>query len=129
PAESGHRPSRAGPTEPPRTPAISRVSSGCALPENTFSSPKPVAMNGSPMNITPERLPPGLVSRNPERRSTTPRVGWGGRIRTFEYGIQSPAPYRLATPHRHTKPALRALPSALRAPGGGRPEPAAPADA
>src|SRR5207247_3696572 len=26
------------------------------------------------------------------------RVGWGGRIRTFEYGIQSPAPYRLATP-------------------------------
>src|SRR6476619_1988758 len=28
------------------------------------------------------------------------RVGWGGRIRTFEYGIQSPAPYRLATPHR-----------------------------
>src|SRR5205085_728117 len=26
--------------------------------------------------------------------------GWGGRIRTFEYGIQSPAPYRLATPHR-----------------------------
>src|SRR5439155_3978892 len=27
------------------------------------------------------------------------RVGWGGRIRTFEYGIQSPAPYRLATPH------------------------------
>src|SRR5436305_2830570 len=25
--------------------------------------------------------------------------GWGGRIRTFEYGIQSPAPYRLATPH------------------------------
>src|SRR5262245_18153468 len=28
------------------------------------------------------------------------RDGWGGRIRTFEYGIQSPAPYRLATPHR-----------------------------
>ncbi len=26
------------------------------------------------------------------------RSGWGGRIRTFEYGIQSPAPYRLATP-------------------------------
>lgn len=31
-------------------------------------------------------------------RSLTPS-GWGGRIRTFEYGIQSPAPYRLATPH------------------------------
>ena len=26
--------------------------------------------------------------------------GWGGRIRTSEYGSQSPAPYRLATPHR-----------------------------
>ncbi len=34
--------------------------------------------------------------RQPFRRE----VGWGGRIRTFEYGIQSPAPYRLATPHR-----------------------------
>src|SRR5439155_4477446 len=31
------------------------------------------------------------------------RVGWGGRIRTFEYGIQSPAPYRLATP-QHSRP-------------------------
>src|SRR5205823_657707 len=30
-------------------------------------------------------------------------VGWGGRIRTFEYGIQSPAPYRLATPQRVRK--------------------------
>ena len=28
--------------------------------------------------------------------------GWGGRIRTFEYGIQSPAPYRLATPQLST---------------------------
>ena len=26
--------------------------------------------------------------------------GWGGWIRTTEYGIQSPAPYRLATPQR-----------------------------
>src|SRR6476619_4806622 len=25
-------------------------------------------------------------------------IGWGGRIRTSEYGGQSPAPYRLATP-------------------------------
>ena len=32
------------------------------------------------------RLPTGL------------QTGWGGRIRTSEYGIQSPAPYRLATP-------------------------------
>jgi len=27
-------------------------------------------------------------------------AGWGGRIRTFEWGIQSPLPYHLATPHR-----------------------------
>src|SRR4051794_4654840 len=27
--------------------------------------------------------------------------GWGGRIRTSEYGIQSPAPYRLATPQQY----------------------------
>src|SRR5436305_6241959 len=32
----------------PRNVAISRASSGCALPENTFSSPNPVAMRGSP---------------------------------------------------------------------------------
>ena len=25
-------------------------------------------------------------------------IGWGGRIRTYEYRSQSPAPYRLATP-------------------------------
>src|SRR5947207_705951 len=27
-------------------------------------------------------------------------VGWGGRIRTFDWLIQSQLPYRLATPHR-----------------------------
>ena len=43
-------------------------------------------------------------SRQPSRR----RVGWGGRIRTFEYGIQSPAPYRLATP-QETRRRLRPL--------------------
>src|SRR5437899_9689707 len=82
-SESGNRRSRAWPTETPRKFAMSRVNSGCALPEKTFSSPNPVAMNGSPT------LSPSMT-----------QVGWGGRIRTFEYGIQSPAPYRLATPHR-----------------------------
>src|SRR5262245_13089260 len=80
---SGNRRSRDWPTWTPRNPAISRVRSGCALPENTFSSPKPVAMKGSPITVGPP------ISG----------FGWGGRIRTFEYGIQSPAPYRLATPH------------------------------
>src|SRR5712691_5966925 len=80
-SESGNRRSRAWPTDTPRKFAMSRVSSGCALPEKTFSSPNPVAMNGSPT------LSPSMT-----------QVGWGGRIRTFEYGVQSPAPYRLATP-------------------------------
>src|SRR6188472_3773015 len=65
---------------------MSRVSSGCALPEKTFSSPNPVAIVSSPITGQPSRF------------------GWGGRIRTFEYGIQSPAPYRLATPHRYCCP-------------------------
>ena len=30
-------------------------------------------------------------------------MGWGGRIRTFEWGIQSPLPYHLATPQRSTQ--------------------------
>ena len=31
-------------------------------------------------------------------------LGWGGRIRTFEYGFQRPAPYRLATPQYPARP-------------------------
>src|SRR4051794_33727087 len=85
---SGNRLSRACPSDTPRKAAISRASSGWALPENTFSSPNPTAMYGS-LNI---------ACRLPARAS-----GWGGRIRTSEYGIQSPAPYRLATPQRFVR--------------------------
>ena len=51
---------------------------------------------------------------HPTRATAAPATGldvngWGGRIRTFEYGIQSPAPYRLATP-QYTRG--RACPSA-----------------
>ena len=88
---SGNRRSRACPTDTPRNAAISRASSGCALPEKTFSSPNPVALKGSPITS---------LLRIHSRRS-----GWGGRIRTFEYGIQSPAPYRLATPHHAVRDA------------------------
>src|SRR5688572_3580685 len=35
---------------------------------------------------------------NVELRKITVEPGWGGRIRTFEYRLQRPAPYRLATP-------------------------------
>ena len=37
------------------------------------------------------------------RAAAQPRIGWGGRIRTFECGIQSPVPYRLATPHHRPR--------------------------
>src|SRR4029450_10877341 len=40
-------------------------------------------------------------------------AGWGGRIRTSEYGIQSPAPYRLATPHRLDVHGTSSLPGGL----------------
>ena len=33
-----------------------------------------------------------------------PKTGWGGRIRTFEYRLQRPAPYRLATPQHPGAP-------------------------
>src|SRR4029453_15419916 len=85
-SESGKRRSRACPTGTPRKAAISFASSGWARPEKTLSSPNPIPVNGSLMS------PHSCLAQNRT-------VGWGGRIRTFEYGIQSPAPYRLATPH------------------------------
>src|SRR6266511_1418496 len=50
--------------------------------------------------ISRQRTFPGQYGGR--RLASDPRhVGWGGRIRTFEYGLQRPAPYRLATPqHR-----------------------------
>src|SRR3989442_15602758 len=92
---SGKRRSRAWPTGTPRKAAISLVRFGWALPEKIFSSPNPVGMSPSPMR--------GRFTTVLERACFShhhgTRDGWGGRIRTFEYGIQSPAPYRLATPH------------------------------
>lgn len=35
---------------------------------------------------------------NPQYKNSVFTDGWGGRIRTYEYRSQSPAPYRLATP-------------------------------
>src|SRR4029450_933905 len=106
----------------PRKSAISRVSCGWALPEKTFRSPSPVDINPSPLSgllilpvpvddatrpqrknpSPPSRLPPlwrGSRLRTRFARAPARKLGWGGRIRTFEYGIQSPPPFRLATPH------------------------------
>ena len=82
-SESGNRRSRACPSDTPRNAAISRVSSGMRAARKHLQLAEP----GRHERITHRTC------------SSPPRVGWGGRIRTFEYGIQSPAPYRLATPH------------------------------
>jgi hypothetical protein len=37
------------------------------------------------------------------------KVGWGGRIRTYEWRDQNPLPYHLATPqHRKTQARMNA---------------------
>ncbi len=36
------------------------------------------------------------------------KLGWGARIRTWEWRYQKPLPYRLATPHRRHKAGVRA---------------------
>src|SRR5713101_3161721 len=71
----------ARPSGTPRKRAIDSPRTGCALPVKTLSSG----------DISSD-------SRSRPCRPPRPPVGWGGRIRTFEYGVQSPAPYRLATP-------------------------------
>ena len=99
---------------------MSFVSCGCALPEKIFSSPNPVAINPSPLRgrfITSRGPPPPLRRRRDSLhslacladarwRSQRANAGWGGRIRTFEYGIQRPAPYHLATPHHVSRTIL-----------------------
>src|SRR3990170_1259998 len=109
-SESGNRFSRACPGWTPRNSATSFANSGCARPEKSFSSPNPLAMNGSPIDVFVPGTPPAprsCFAGTPTPRSAASRIGWGGRIRTFEYGIQSPAPYRLATPQRNTASGLR----------------------
>src|SRR4030095_2880585 len=60
------------------------------------------------LHTPPPRIAVQARAARPERLTTSQGLctvfkaehlaGWGGRIRTSEYGIQSPAPYRLATP-------------------------------
>ena len=82
------RPGRRG------TPQSPRSSAGCALPEKSFSWPPFMPIAG-PLS----RSAPSSVDHRDDANDHRQR-GWGGRIRTSEYGSQSPAPYRLATPHR-----------------------------
>ena len=46
----------------------------------------------------------GTMSRDRWAPSPETSHGWGGRIRTFEWRIQSPLPYHLATPQGHDDP-------------------------
>ena len=87
---SGNRCSRACPTGTPRNSAISSVSARMRAAGEDFQlSAEPSSPAVAPVSDH-RQPPPGSSS------------GWGGRIRTSEYGIQSPAPYRLATPHRRS---------------------------
>src|SRR6186713_2599456 len=103
---SGKRRSRAWPKGSPSISAISFDSCGWALPEKIFSSPYPVATSPSPLSgrfITGSRLENRIASL----LFTQALTGWGGRIRTSEYGIQRPAPYHLATPQFDIVPVTR----------------------
>src|SRR6266851_9515703 len=42
----------------------------------------------------------GMTANEPGRRPEVPGDGWGGRIRTFEWRLQRPLPYHLATPQQ-----------------------------
>src|SRR5688500_757866 len=66
-------------------------------------------MSLKPYDFSPAVTPPNDARKKPlppviemSRRDLPGRLisitGWGGRIRTFEYRLQRPAPYRLATP-------------------------------
>src|SRR3954454_12024432 len=101
---SGNRWSRAWPVDTPRNSAISLASAGCALPENSFNWPPFIRAS---------------FRRTRTRESTNKVVGAGG-FEPPKYGSQSPAPYRLATPHRRS-----VRPQGLRRPRGAKPDGAA----
>lgn len=42
----------------------------------------------------------GEVQQAPTDSKTVPQIGWGARIRTWEWRYQKPLPYRLATPQQ-----------------------------
>src|SRR5262245_33031001 len=63
----------------PRKSAISRVSCGWALPENTFRSPSPVDINPSPLSGLLIPPVPVDVSRAPNGNSAPTRQAWLGR--------------------------------------------------
>ena len=104
---SAKRWSRAWPIGTHRNSAISCASSGWALPEKSLSSVSCHAVRH-----------PGDLFRCAcsDVHDGGSGCGWGGRIRTFECGSQSPVPYHLATPHHarlHSAHTFRRRSSAL----------------
>src|SRR5437867_1007502 len=97
----------ARPTGTPRKRQMDSPSVGCALPVKTLSSlATALRVVFRSLGVNPRSLiklggaPP--PPRPPTSACPHPPFGWGGRIRTFVYGVQSPAPYRLATPQPDT---------------------------
>src|SRR3989442_4469608 len=93
---SGNRRSRACRIGTPRNSAISAASSGCALPENTFSSPNPIGMKGSPISGASSgwlgREDSNLRIRDPKSRA----LPLGHAPKTFSPLASLQAPARLA---------------------------------
>lgn len=60
-------------------------------------------------SVKSQPKPVSTINRSRCQPSTegTHHIGWGGRTRTFEWRIQSPLPYHLATPQRHHDPNRR----------------------
>src|ERR1700730_12741885 len=85
-------PALALPISIPRCWQISSASGRFAFPEKTFMftlSPRK-KVPGSGFRVQGSNRIPDLRTRN--------FFGWGGRIRTSEWRLQRPLPYRLATP-------------------------------
>src|SRR5271155_5549041 len=90
---SGKRPTSASPIFTPRCSVTSRASAGVEFPVKTSSW----SLTLSDISITPRR------DRHPllQLSHIAVKLGWAGRIRTFECQVQSLVPYQLGDRPAH----------------------------
>src|SRR3989454_11605541 len=110
----------------PRQRQMDSPRAGWALPVNTLSSLAIVCSLGvNPRSLV--KLGGAPQPPRPPGPLLLPVMdGWGGRIRTFVYGVQSPAPYRLATPQPDTTSEALRTAEPARSPTGSRRRPRSP---
>lgn len=92
---SEKRSAKARPISQPRCFAISSANFGFALPQNTLMPPV-VLIKCFEFRVLSFEL--GVFAKLETQNSKLRRIGWGGRIRTYECRFQRPVPYHLATP-------------------------------